>query len=355
MYTSCIIYIDVIKLVTLCRIKPRAKYGWKYRDYGYFKNIKMGYSSVKLFFIPKSGAEEGGFCLGNLYIEFSAPKFFEETNESGLPLEDLDTVYDNLIEVLDYYHILPPLDSEGWSQTSFEITKLESSITLYFNSQEEVDEHLRLFRMRYFPYHKPNMLNRKEQDYDTTVYHGTKSEDIVLYDKKKETEEHNSWDSDDTDDDFNNVYMLRLEFRRKKSTKKIEEDLQRDSFGTFADLAGENQYMLRRIRRFRLDLPNIPKDEYFELLDGLFEVSRTTEKKRKSIREYCKYINEHGENQAKKKSSYKYNECVKFTEDLGVSVLYTQFEHPTWLVSPIVTEKLEKSFTIENFQKEWCY
>lgn len=239
---------------------------------------------------------------------------------------------------------------------NFQVTRVDRSICSDAVTPERLEEMLRIFKLLYFPYHKPGKRCSKDYDYETSFCHTSHSEDIIAYDKSAEVkkdmkkdktdpteevsesfEDSNNSPKDNNDSSEDNTNLLHIKdniFRVEISSKKALKFY--GDFGTVKDVLASNKALIRLLSYRKLHLDFAPEDEYWELITKHHEMRRDSYKadtiknhpnyatrKLKTILNFLKYINEHGAAAAHDRDDELYNDCVELASELGISVIYT--------------------------------
>lgn len=237
------------------------KKGWDKRNaYMYFKEDTVGACSFKMNFKPIKHKRDSGYCLGLLYIEFSAPKLLCDYNITGISKEDKYLLFSKIINHFDNLDITlyepfadkdryPFLTPEEINLDAFSITKIERSVSFEVQNEVVGKELFNLFTRMYFSNHEPGKMRKTPYKYETSFCHYSASEDIVLYDKTAEMLEKSKI--------LIKPNIWRLELRWKDMSKSLEEDIGRDNFGTLEDLT--NNPFVKRLKRHNLHLSLCPK------------------------------------------------------------------------------------------------
>ena len=326
------IFIDVIKCRCLCDVNT--KKGWDKRNaYMYFKEDTVGACSFKMNFKPIKHMRDSGYCLGLLYIEFSAPKLLYDYNITGISKEDKYLLFSKIINHFDNVDITlyePFADKDRYpfltpeeeiNLNAFSITKIERSVSFEVQNEVVGKELLSLFSRMYFPDHTPGKIKKRSYRYETSFCHYSGSEDIVLYDKTAEMLEKSKI--------IIKPNIWRLELRWKDTTKSIKEDIGRAHFGTLEKLYTDtNEPFVKRLKRHNLHLSFMPKDQYYKLIKSYLNKKEYSDTVYKNIMNFFAYINEVGAFEAKKTSSKNYNRCLEITNNIGIQILYTKLNRP---------------------------
>lgn len=344
------------------------KYGWKHEGNGDFwrKDIKFHHGKVLLTFKPDTGQKGLEVKEGTIKVKLSVPKVFYGDNITGVYCSDSFYICSSINRLLRDEFIFTTGVGLEIGFANFQVTRVDRSISSNAVTAERLKEMLRIFKMLYFPYHKPGKRCSKDYDYETSFCHTSDSEDIHAYDKSAETEKHqgkdksditedvheqckdeenyseNRTDSPEEDFDFsadktdlpsvkNNIF--RIEICSKKPLKYYGD------FGTVKDVITSNKALIRLLRYRKLHLDFVPEQEYWSLITTFFEKEKKTylsdpnralndyphytTRTLKNIISHLKYINENGASAAHKKDDELYNDCVELTSELGISVVYT--------------------------------
>lgn len=344
------------------------KYGWKHEGDGDFwrKDVQLHHGKVLLKFKPDKGQKGLETKEGTIKVNFSVPNVIYGDNITGVYCSDWFSICSSIDKLLQDELIFTTGVGLEIGFANFQVTRVDRSISTDAVTHEHLEEMLRIFKMLYFPYHKPGKRCSKDYDYETSFCHTSDSEDIHAYDKSVETEEHQGKDkidiaedvpeqcededncsencTDSPEDDFdfsaNKTDLPSVKdniFRIEISSKKPLEFY--GNFGTVKDVLTSNKALMRLLRYQKLHLDLVPEQEYWNLITTHFDKEKKKylsdknrasknyphyiRRRRKSILSHLKYINENGAPAAHEKDDELYNDCVEFTSKLGISVIYT--------------------------------
>lgn len=337
------------------------EHGWKHEGDGDFwrKNTQLHNGTVLLTFKPDKGQKGLEVKEGTIKVRLSIPKVFYGDNITGVYCSDRFYICSSINKLLRDELIFTTGVGLEIGFANFQVTRVDRSISSDAVTPERLKEMLRIFKMLYFPYHKPGKRCSKNYDYETSFCHTSNSEDIIAYDKSAEAkkgikkdktdptedvsesfEDGNNSPKDNNDsseDDTNLLHIKDNIFRVEISSKKALKFY--GDFGTVKDVLTGNKELIRLLRYRKLYLDFVPEQEYWSLITTHFENEKKTylsdpnralnyyphyiTRKLKNIISHLKYINENGASAAHEKDDELYNDCVELTSKLGISVIYT--------------------------------
>lgn len=355
------VFVDTIEAKCHCCAVVGKKYGWKHEGNGDFwrKDIRFHHGKVLLTFKPDIGQKGLEVKEGTIKVKLSIPKVFYGDNITGVYCSDSFYICSSINRLLRDEFIFTTGVGLEIGFANFQVTRVDRSISSNAVTAERLKEMLRIFKILYFPYHKPGKRCSKDYDYETSFCHTSHSEDIIAYDKSAEVkkdlkkdktdpteevsesfEDSNNSPKDNNDFSEDNTILLHIEnniFRVEISNKKALKFY--GDFGTVKDVITSNKALIRLLRYRKLHLDFVTEQEYWSLITTFFEKEKKTylsdpnralndyphyiTRTLKNIISHLKYINENSASAAHKKDDELYNDCVELTSKLGISVVYT--------------------------------
>lgn len=368
-------FVDTIEAKCHCCAVVGKEHGWKHEGNGDFwrKDIKFHHGKVLLTFKPDIGQKGLEVKEGTVKVKFSVPKVFYGDNIAGVYCSDCFFICSSINKLLRDELIFTTGVGLEIGFANFQVTRVDRSICSDAVTPKLLEEMLRIFKLLYFPYHKPGKRCSKDYNYETSFCHTSDSEDILAYDKSAETKKHLKKDEVDISEDVpeqfeddndifenctasseedsyfsknNNVLsvnndkllsvkdnIFRIEISSKKPLKFYGD------FGTVKGVLTSNKALIRLLSYRKLHLDFVPEQEYWKLITTRFEKEKKKylsdpnraskayphyiTRKLKSIISHLKYINEKGSPAAHEENDELYNDCVELTSKLGISVIYT--------------------------------
>lgn len=305
---------------------------WEYKDF-YMRCAKtINGNHVELRFSNVKNTDKTHLTSGNIIVEVSLPKVVCASNVGAVNAKDQKIICKSI------NRILREVGSKNVSFENFKIKKIEFSISSFLKESDVVEECDRLFRKSYRPKHKPgkryiisrNKAIERDGDFETSFYHGSASDNILLYNKsRKETLRKNQYIQPVLD---SLPDVLRFEIKCNKNAKdtNFKEWTVKDLFQS------GNLLVSNAFRNHFIGYDFVPKDEYIRLVEAHLKKLR----QEKHLHRDCKYlkhsdktlinflmqVNENGAEAAYRENGALYCRCLEPTRDVGIDILYTKLD-----------------------------
>lgn len=305
---------------------------WQYKDFYMRCSKTINGNPVELRFSNVKNTDKTHLTSGNMTVEVSLPKVVGNSNVGAVNAKDQKIICESINKILS---------EVGFNKVSFKnfkIKKIEFSISSFFKESDVAEECYRLFRNSYRPKHKPgkryiiskNKAIELDGDFETSFYHGSASDNILLYNKsRKETLQKNKCIQPVID---SLPDVLRFEIKCNKNAKdtNFKEWTVKDLFQS------GNLLVSNAFRNHFIGYDFVPKDEYIRLV----EVHLKKLRQEKHLHRDCKYlkhsdktlinflmqVNETGAEAAYREDGALYCRCLELTRDVGIDILYTNLD-----------------------------